>query len=36
VLGSSDVAAHPSVVHLQAVLLRGKRDGVVELGGWAG
>ena len=33
VLGNSNLAAHPSVVLLQAALFRGKRDGVLELDG---
>ena len=33
VLGNSDLVAHPSVVHLQAALFRGKRDGILELEG---
>jgi TniQ len=31
ILGNSDRGAHPSVIHLQAALCRGKRDGVLDL-----
>jgi hypothetical protein len=32
-LGNAPIAAHPSVLHMQAALLEGKRRGVLDLGG---